>query len=134
METHETAILKHRKDMPHCPLSACHGGDGDLDWVGVLGDNDLADRRVKFVHDDVLAPGVSIGLHEHSDDEEYYFIVSGSGTMTLNDERVDVSDGDIAAVFPGGKHALENTGNGPLRIIVFSVATGMPNQPSHHTA
>ena len=55
-------------------------------------------------------------------DEEYYYIVSGNGTMTLDDERCEVAVGDIAAVFPGGAHALENTGDADLRIIVISVS------------
>ena len=44
---------------------------------------DLPERRLRFVHDDVLKPGVSIGTHTHSEDEEYYYIISGSGMMHL---------------------------------------------------
>jgi len=120
----QTVLLKKRRDMPRGPLAECHGGKGALDWVRVLDGRDVAGRAVNFIHDNVLAPGVSIGLHEHTDDEEYYYIVAGTGMMTLDDRRVEVAAGDVAAVFPGGKHALENTGSDDLRIIVISVSVG----------
>ena len=118
----ETTLLKRREDMPHKPLPECHGGRGDLDWVGVLGGEDLAGRRLRFFHDDVLPPGVTIGVHRHTDDEEYYYIVSGRGVMTLDGERFEVAAGDIAAVFPGGEHGLENTSGEDLRVLVISVS------------
>jgi len=121
-----TTLIKRRPAMPHRPLPQCHGGRGALDWVEVLGREELSGRRLNFVHDDVLAPGVSIGLHEHHCDEEYYYILSGCGTMTLDDRRFEVAAGDITAVFPGGAHALENTGSEDLRILVFSVAGPAP--------
>lgn len=125
----DTTLLRRREEMPRAPLPQCHGGRGALDWVGVLGPEDLPGRLLNFVHDDELAPGVSIGLHEHLDDEEYYYIVSGEGTMTLGDQRFPVRAGDLAAVFPGGRHALENTGTAELRIIVFSVGPARTNTP-----
>jgi mannose-6-phosphate isomerase-like protein (cupin superfamily) len=117
-----TVLLKRRSQMPHEPLEHCHGGKGALDWTEVLGPDDLKGRKVQFIHDDILAPGVSVGLHAHTDDEEYYYILSGSGIMMLNDERIDVAAGDITAVFPGGKHSLENTGTEDMRILVISVS------------
>lgn len=116
-------LVKKHPQMPHEPLEQCHGGNGALDWTEVLGTEDLKGRKVRFIHDDILAPGVSVGLHEHTDDEEYYYILSGHGIMELNGERMEVTAGDITAVFPGGKHSLENTGREDLRMLVISVAS-----------
>jgi len=115
-----TTFLKKRKDMRHEPLENCHGGLGALDWIEVLDSNDLKGRGLNFVHDDVLPSGVSIGAHRHTGDEEYYYIVSGKGMMTLDDVRFEVAAGDITAVYPGGVHGLENTGSDDLRLIVIS--------------
>jgi len=76
---------------------------------------------VNFLHHDVLPPGVSIGVHSHRDDTEYYYILDGHGAMTLDDETHRVEAGDITAVFPGGSHGLVNDSDEPLRIIVLSV-------------
>ena len=130
MTRQSTVLMKRRCDMPSKPLPNCHDGHGALDWVEVLGKQDVEGRAVNFVHDDVLAPGVTIGVHQHTHDEEYYFVLSGSGAMTLNEHRFEVGPGDITAVFPGGTHGLENTGDDDLRIIVFSVKTCAPNGSS----
>ena len=117
----QTTFYKKRKDMPRQPLENCHGGKGALDWTVVLDEDDLKQRGVDFVHDDILQPGVSIGNHLHEADEEYYYILSGKGMMTLDQQRIEVTAGDITAVYPGGVHGLENTGNEDLHILVFSV-------------
>lgn len=121
-----TTLHKRRGDMPRKPLEKCHGGQGALDWTNVLAGDDLQGKRLKFIHDDVLSPGVSIGLHQHHDDEEYYIILEGSGVMTLDDRRVEVNAGDVTAVFPGGRHALENTGDQPMRILVVCLHAQTP--------
>ena len=117
----QTTTFKKRKDMPRQPLENCHDGKGALDWTVVLDGDDLKEGGLNFVHDDILPPGVSIGNHRHDTDEEYYYILSGKGVMTLDQERVEVTGGDITAVYPGGVHGLENTGNEDLHIFVFSV-------------
>lgn len=119
----KTSGLKKSNEMLRQPLPRCHAGKGDLDWSSVLDDKDLQGRTLKYWHDDILPPGVSIGLHQHKDDEEYYYILSGEGTMTLDDKTFTVRERDIAAVFPGGCHGLENTGSEPMRIIVVCVST-----------
>ena len=115
-----TTMIRKGADMRRRPLDACHGGQGALDFLEVLGRPDPA-RRLRFLHDNVMAPGVSIGVHSHSKDEEYYYILSGSGTMTLDGQRIKVQAGDVTAVYRGGSHGLENDSDQDLRLIVFSV-------------
>jgi mannose-6-phosphate isomerase-like protein (cupin superfamily) len=117
-----TTLLVKRNEMTRKPLNECHGGQGALDWVSVLGGEQLKGRHLRFMHDDVLPPGVSIGVHGHKDNEEYYYIVSGKGVMTLDGKEFEVGPGDVTAVFAGGSHGLENRGDEDLRIIVVCVA------------
>jgi len=117
----ETTLSKKRTDMARKPLHECHGGKGALDWTLIVGRDELHGRHLNFVHDDVLEPGVSIGRHLHHTDEEYYLVVEGHGTMTLDDRRIPVGPGDMTGVFPGGSHSLENTGTTNLRVLVISV-------------
>jgi uncharacterized cupin superfamily protein len=114
----KTTLLQRRAAMPAEPLDRCHGGAGAIDWVGVLGGDDLRGRRLRFFHDDVLPPGSSIGVHRHDEGEEYYYVIEGRGTMTLDGERIEIGPGDITAVFAGGEHGLENDSDADLRIIV----------------
>ncbi len=117
-----TTFLRKRKDMLRRPDPNCHGGLGDLDWTCVLGREQTRGKRLRFIHDDVLAPGVTIGVHSHRSGEEYYYIVSGRGVMTLDGERFEVESGDVAGVFPGGTHGLENNSDEDLRMIAIYVA------------
>ena len=117
-----TAYFKKANEMKQVPLRECHSGRGDVRWTDVLSGSPIEGRRLNFLHDDILKPGVTIGVHKHEGDEEYYYILSGRGTMTLNGQDYEVGPGDIAAVFPGGKHGLANNSEDDLRIIVFSVS------------
>ena len=117
----DTTLVRHRDAMPRRPLERCHDGQGSVDWTEVLGGAELKGRRVLFIHDDVLPPGVSIGVHTHDRGEEYYYILGGEGTMTLDGRRVAVAAGSVTAVFAGGSHGLENTGVRDLRVIVVGV-------------
>lgn len=102
------------------PLPNCHDGIGMLDFTVVFEGKERPGSRLAFLHDDVLAPGVSIGIHPH-DHEEYYYILSGTGTMTLDGERFPIGPGDVTAIYPGGSHGLENTGTEDMRIVVIGL-------------
>ena len=113
-------LLKRRDQMQHQPLEKCHDGQGSLDFINVLGGAETAGRVLRYLHDDVLAPGVSIGDHRH-EYEEYYYILSGRGTMTLDGQKAAIGPGDVTGVYPGGSHGLENTGTEEMRVIVIGL-------------
>ncbi len=115
-------FLRRSSDTQRLPLSKCHDGVGDLQWTEVLNYSADREKRLNFFHDDILKPGVSIGIHRHEDDEEYYYIISGKGIMTLDGEEFEVGPGDITAVYPGGCHCLRNHTDRDLRIIVVSMS------------
>ena len=116
----KTTLIKKRGEMRRQPLTNCHDGEGALDWTNVLDPSEVEGRQLHFLHDDVLAPDVSIGLHTH-DEEEYYYIISGKGTMTLNGKRSTIEAGDITAIYPGGSHALVNDDDEDLRVLVIGL-------------
>lgn len=121
MNENQTTLIHRRGEMKRDPLPNCHGGVGALDWTTILDDATPGappSRNVQFIHDDILAPGVSIGIHPHGH-EEYYYILSGEGVMTLDGERFPVGPGDLTAIYPGGSHGLENTGDTEMRILVI---------------
>ena len=125
----KTTFIKKKSEMTREVLftdcqdgKGCHGGNGPLVFIDVLGANDPGGEYMCFMHDDILPPKSSIGIHTHTEKEqEYYYILSGSGVMTLDGKEYDVHSGDIAAVLPGGQHGLENRADEDLRLIVICV-------------
>lgn len=70
----------------------------------------------------VLHPGSSIGYHLQKEDEVYY-VVSGTGRMTIDDEAFEVKAGEATLTRPGSSHGLVQTGSADLvLIIVFPTA------------
>jgi mannose-6-phosphate isomerase-like protein (cupin superfamily) len=57
--------------------------------------------------------------HRH-EPEQIYFIISGSGLMSVLNETWEVKEGDCVLVPPGSVHSLRNTGETTLRY--FSAA------------
>ncbi len=51
---------------------------------------------------ETLAPGFRVPFgHTHRDQEEIYVVVRGSGRMKIDDEIVDLTEGDMVRVAPG---------------------------------
>jgi mannose-6-phosphate isomerase-like protein (cupin superfamily) len=65
----------------------------------------------------VLHPGSAIGLHTQSANEIYY-VLSGTGRYTMDDELIEVGPGMALLTKPGGSHALQQTGDQDLVLII----------------
>lgn len=55
--------------------------------------------------------------HRHLNSEEIYYILSGQGLMTVNDENFPVKEKDSICIPPGSSHYIKNTGDTPLHIL-----------------
>jgi quercetin dioxygenase-like cupin family protein len=64
-----------------------------------------------------LHPGAAIGYHRQNEDEIYY-VVSGSGELTLNGQRSVVGPGTAILTRSGSSHGLQQVGSDDLIIIV----------------
>jgi len=61
-----------------------------------------------------LAVGAATIPHHHAVTEEIYYILAGSGDMTLGDDTRAVGPGDAIAIPPGLRHTIRNTGSSEL--------------------
>ncbi len=64
-----------------------------------------------------LPPGASIGVHEHSGEDEVYIITRGTGLLDDGHSRTVVNEGDAILTGKGESHAIANTGTTDLEII-----------------
>jgi mannose-6-phosphate isomerase-like protein (cupin superfamily) len=63
-----------------------------------------------------MAPGGVQKVHNH-EPEQMYYILEGSGIMTVDDEREQVKAGDCIHFPSFANHGLENTGGTILRYL-----------------
>lgn len=76
--------------------------------------NDIKDAFVAWTR---LQPNSAVGRHIQRGWELYY-IVSGEGRFTLDDEESEVRAGDLLFTPDGSWHSIENTGDDELVIFV----------------
>lgn len=56
--------------------------------------------------------------HQHAD-EEFQYVIEGSGTWSLNGMDYPLAAGDLMYSKPGDLHGIRNSGDKPLRFFVF---------------
>ncbi len=61
-----------------------------------------------------LPPGAATSAHFHRKTEEIYYILKGSGRMTIGDQSRTVGPSDAIAIPPGAVHQIVNNGQEPL--------------------
>jgi mannose-6-phosphate isomerase-like protein (cupin superfamily) len=56
-------------------------------------------------------------LHKHKNSEEIYYILEGSGVITIGWEEFQVRKGDTICILPETPHKIKNNGKEPLKIL-----------------
>ena len=64
-----------------------------------------------------MTPGRKMRIHKHLDNDELIFVHKGQGTLTLDDESIEVKTGDVVFVPRGIWHGLDNTGKENLLMV-----------------
>ena len=70
-------------------------------------------------------PGSGVGHHVQKEDEIYY-VLSGTGTMTLDGKTIDISPGTAVLTRPGSSHSLKQTGTDDLVVLINYEVAGKP--------
>jgi mannose-6-phosphate isomerase-like protein (cupin superfamily) len=106
-------ILEHEKDIAKDEPAPHNGGGNSTVYNFFIG---AANSKLVF-RKRVLHPGAAIGYHLQQE-EEIYYILSGTGEMTMNDKEFTVQAGDAILTLPGSSHGLKQTGKDDLVAII----------------
>lgn len=106
-------MFKHQDEMAHEIKEKMRGGEGSVEIMHVFTQNELTGKCRMFAKV-TLNPGCSIGTHVHDQEEEIYYILSGSGRADDNGEIKEIHTGDALLTGGGHHHSIENTGSEPL--------------------
>lgn len=58
--------------------------------------------------------------HYHRETTEFYYVLSGGGTITLDGDSKDISAGDLVVIMPGAWH----TADGEMEVLITGVPAG----------
>jgi quercetin dioxygenase-like cupin family protein len=70
-----------------------------------------------------VPPGAGIPRHRHTYEDEFFYVLEGSGTVILNDERLPLQKGATIFIPKGTWHAFENPGSA-LLLLWVATTTG----------
>lgn len=83
-------------------------------------------RRTLVTHDDTPVANVShlridnSRYHYHREMTEFYYVLSGGGTITLDGEKKEITAGDLVVIKPGVWH----TSDGEMDVLILGVPAG----------
>jgi len=83
------------------------------DGTASFGATSVLTAELEFLPGQQLQPP-----HQHAD-EEFQFVIEGSGTWSLNGQEYPLKAGDLMYTRPWDWHGIRNSGDVPLRFFVF---------------
>ena len=112
-------MVIHRNEMKVEEKERLRDGEGITRLTHLV--DASAEKNARMLAEIALEPGCSIGYHPHDAETEYYFILSGTGTVNDEGKEVEVKPGDSVITGNGASHSIKNTGTVPLVFIAVIV-------------
>ena len=97
-----------------------YGGKGHVIIEHILGEKELNSKCGLYAKV-TIEPGCSLGYHEHHNESETYYILSGEGMYNDNGEQRPVKPGDVTYTPNGCGHALDNTGDEAISFMALII-------------
>ena len=91
-----------------------------------MGKADLATTEHLFAGLNSFEPGQQHALHTHEGQDKLYYVLEGTGEVTVGETRSTIGAGDLVLAKSGEKHALKNPG--PNRLVVLVVMAPPPKK------
>ena len=89
------------------------GGTGDIKIRHYFKSNEI-NARCRLCAELVIAPSNSIGLHDHTNEDEIFIVQQGEGIVIDDGQEVEIAAGDAILTGKGNSHAIRNIGNSDL--------------------
>jgi mannose-6-phosphate isomerase-like protein (cupin superfamily) len=105
-------MVIHRNDMKTEDKEKMRNGEGITHLIYLL--DGSTQKNARMFAEITLDQGCSIGYHRHDSETEYFFILSGTGSVNDDGREVEIKPGDSIITGNGASHSIKNTGSVPL--------------------
>lgn len=95
-----------------------HGGKGFILRDHLI-QGELLHGKCTYCACITLDPECEIGLHQHVNDSELYYLIEGDAIYNDNGVEVEVHAGDALFCKPGERHAIRNETNKPVVFVAM---------------
>lgn len=113
-------MIKRPQELSVNKVNKLRDGRGITTIYHLIEGNELK-GKAKLISRLVLEPGASIGVHDHTDDFEVYYILKGEGRVLDDGFMQPIGSGDVVYTADGESHYLENTGNEQLELLAIVI-------------
>src|SRR4029077_5153919 len=103
------------------PITAMFGGKGAVQYRRAITPSLYAGPWA-FTDHLAIPPGASVGQQLHRGVAKVYYVIGGSGTITVGRETAPIVEGDAIPVQLNEVHSLQNAGTAPLELLVFGIS------------
>lgn len=114
-------MIKRKEEMSLEIKTEVRGGNGTMEMINILKNEDSYTANVAKMARVTLKPGSSIGVHPHDTTEEIYYILQGNALFFDNGEEKRLQAGDVTITGSGGTHSIESLGPEDLDIVAVIV-------------
>ena len=105
-------MLRTNKEMMIELRERMRGGEGTIQIKNLFQAGDLKGKTRLFA--EITVPmGGSIGFHQHDQEEEIFYCLSGQGRVKDQNEWKEINTGDDLVTGGGEGHVVENIGGIP---------------------
>jgi len=109
-------MIKRANEMVKKIKEQMRGGKGSVEILHIFKQEELK-GKARLCAKITLEPGCSIGLHQHDNEEEIFYVIQGKGTVDDNGTLSEVKAGDAILTGNGASHSIENTGDSTLELM-----------------
>ncbi len=111
-------LIRTYEEMLIEDIERLKGGKGFVRVINFFNQEDFLGKG-RLYGKSVIKPGHSIGYHQHSGDQEAYFILNGEAKYIDNGKEKYLKPGDLAICKDGDYHSIESIGSEDLEYVML---------------